>query len=95
MCIRDSLHGVEGGRTLLAGIRMVLAAALLGAVSYGIWWLLDDALGRGLLGQIVSLGTGILAGSAVYAAIVWALKMPEGRQVATLLPARFRRGGGG
>jgi len=92
--LRPDLHGVEGGRTLLAGIRMVLAAALLGAVSYGIWWLLDDALGRGLLGQIVSLGTGILAGSAVYAAIVWALKMPEGRQVATLLPARFRRGGG-
>jgi len=92
--LRPDLHGVEGGRTLLAGIRMVLAAALLGAVSYGIWWLLDDALGRGLLGQIVSLGTGILAGSAVYAAIVWALRMPEGRQVATLLPARFRRGGG-
>ena len=92
--LRPDLHGVEGGRTLLAGIRMVLAAALLGAVSYGIWWLLDDALGRGLLGQIVSLGTGILAGSAVYAAIVWALKMPEGRQVATLLPVRFRRGGG-
>ncbi|MEX2253793.1 MAG: murein biosynthesis integral membrane protein MurJ [Thermoleophilaceae bacterium] len=92
--LRPDLHGVEGGRTLVAGVRMVLAAVLLGGVSYGVWWLLDDALGRALVAQAVSLGAGILAGSLVYAAIVWALRMPEGRQVATLLPARFRGGGG-
>jgi putative peptidoglycan lipid II flippase len=60
-------------------------------VSYAVWYGLDQALGRSLAMQIVSLGVGILAGIGVYAAAVWALRVEEARQVARLLGARFRR----
>jgi hypothetical protein len=61
--------------------------ALAGA-SYGIWYVLDQALGRGLAGQIVSLGAGLLAGAAVYAAAITLLRIPEAQQLWRL----FRRG---
>ena len=86
--LRRDLGGIEGLRTAGAVVRMVAAAALLGGASYGVWYALDDALGRGLAGQIVSVGGGIAAGAAVYAAAVWALRVPEARQFRTLLPGR-------
>jgi hypothetical protein len=48
--------------------------------------LLDDALGRSLVAQIASVGGAILTGFAVYAAAVWALRVPEARQIRALLP---------
>jgi putative peptidoglycan lipid II flippase len=89
--LRRDLDGIEGGRMLSATVRILLASALLAGVSYGVWWLLDDALGRGLAAQIVSLGTGLLLGIAAYAAAVWVLRVEEARQIARLLGARFRR----
>jgi putative peptidoglycan lipid II flippase len=89
--LRRTLHGIEGGRILFAVLRISLAGTALAAVSYGVWYGLDQALGRSLAAQIVSLGVGILAGIGVYAAAVWALRVEEARQVARLLGARFRR----
>ena len=59
------------------------------AVSFGVWDGLDDALGRGLAGQIVSLGTALLAGAAVYAVAVTLLRIPEASQIRRLAPARL------
>ena len=71
--------------------RVVLASAVLGAVSFGIWWGLDSALGRSFPAQVLSLGTALLVGGAVYLAACRALGVPE---MATLLSLRdrFRRG---
>ena len=84
--LRRELGGVEGRRTALAAVRMLAAAALLGGASYGVWHVLDSALGRSLPAQVASVGGGISVGLAVYAALVWAMRIPEARQLRTLLP---------
>jgi putative peptidoglycan lipid II flippase len=89
--LRRQLHGVEGGKILSALVRILIASAALAATSYGVWYELDDLLGRGLPAQIVSLGTGIVAGVAVYATAVTALRVEEARQIARLIGGRLRR----
>ncbi|HEX4760197.1 MAG TPA: murein biosynthesis integral membrane protein MurJ [Thermoleophilaceae bacterium] len=84
--LRRELGGVEGRRTALAAIRMLLAGALLAGVSYGLWHLLDSALGTSLPAQILSVGGAIAAGLAVYGVAVWLMRIPEARQLRTLLP---------
>jgi putative peptidoglycan lipid II flippase len=87
--LRRDLHGVEGGKIASVLVRILIASAALAGVSYGVWYLLDDALGRSLVAQIVSLGAGILAGLAVYIAGVLALKVDEARQIRQLLGSRL------
>jgi putative peptidoglycan lipid II flippase len=89
--LRRDLGGVEGRRTLGAAAQMLAAGALLGAVAYGVWKGLDSALGRSLLGQIVSVGTALTAGFGVYAGAVWALRLPEALQIKRLLMSRGSR----
>ncbi len=56
--LRRALGGFETARTLTAVAQMLLGAAILGAVAYGVWWGIDDVLGRSLPAQIVSVGVG-------------------------------------
>jgi putative peptidoglycan lipid II flippase len=86
--LRRELHGVEGMRTLGAALRMLAAGALLGAVAYAIWYGIDEALGRSLAAQAIAVLTAIAAGFAAYGAAVWALRVPEARQVRRLLVRR-------
>jgi putative peptidoglycan lipid II flippase len=92
LMLRGEMGGVEGAETLTAALRMLAAAALLAGVAYGSWYGLDAGLGRSLAGQVASVGTGIAAGLGAYAAVVWALGIPEARQIRALLPSRL--GGG-
>jgi putative peptidoglycan lipid II flippase len=89
--LRRDLNGIEGGRILSATIRILLATGLLAGVSYGVWYVLDDALGRSLVGQIVSLGTGILTGIGVYIAAVLAMRVEEAQQIRRLVGGRLGR----
>jgi putative peptidoglycan lipid II flippase len=90
--LRRLLHGsLEGRRMVLAGVQMTLAAALLGAVAYGVWRGIDELLGRALLAQVASVGGALLAGTAVYVAAVLALRIEEARQIRGLLRGRLRR----
>jgi putative peptidoglycan lipid II flippase len=88
--LRGALGGIEGARTLAAALRMLVAAALLGGLAYGVWYGLDAALGRSLLAQAASVLGGIAAGIGVYAAAVWVLRVPEARQIRRLLMTRSR-----
>jgi putative peptidoglycan lipid II flippase len=89
--LRRTLGGIEGGKILAASIKVLIATAALAGVSYGIWYELDDLLGRSLVAQVISLGAGILVGFAVYAGAVLALRLDEARQITQLLGGRFRR----
>jgi putative peptidoglycan lipid II flippase len=89
--LRRQLRGIEGTKTLAAVIRILFATALLAGVSYGLWFGLDKLLGRSLLMQIVSLGTGIIAGFVVYAFTVTALRVEEAHQIRDLVMSRIRR----
>ncbi len=86
--LRRLLGGIELGRLLGATIRISIASALLAGVSYGIWDLLDHQLGRGLAGQIVSLGLGLGLGAAVYLLAARLLRIPELEQILRLLRRR-------
>jgi putative peptidoglycan lipid II flippase len=88
--LRRELHGrLEGRRTAIVVAQMVGASALLGGVAYGTWKVLDEALGRGLFGQIASVGAGLGLGALVYASAVHLLRIPEARQIERLLAGRL------
>jgi putative peptidoglycan lipid II flippase len=86
--LRRILGGLELGRLLDASIRISVAAAALAAVSFGIWDVLDNALGRGLGGQIVSLGTALGVGGLVYVGAARLLRVAELDQVMRLVRRR-------
>jgi putative peptidoglycan lipid II flippase len=86
--LRRLLGGLELGRLLDAGIRITIAAAALAAVSFGVWEVLDEALGRGLGGQVVSLGAGLALGGLVYLGFARLLRIPELDQIARLVRRR-------
>jgi len=86
--LRRNLYGLEGGQMVRSGVRILAAAGLLAGVSYLAWELLDQALGRAFLAQLVSVGAAITVGGAVYVAAVWLMGVPEIRQIRSLLPSR-------
>jgi putative peptidoglycan lipid II flippase len=86
--LRRLLHGLELGRLLDAAIRITIAAAALAAVSFGVWDVLDGALGRGLAGQIVSLGVALGLGGLVYLGAARLLRIAELEQIMRLLRRR-------
>jgi putative peptidoglycan lipid II flippase len=86
--LRRELQGFDVVRTIRGFLTMVAASAVLGAVAYGAWRLLDDALGRSLIAQIVSVGVALGAGFAVYVAIVVLAKVPEAQYLSRLVRRR-------
>ena len=88
--LRRELRGFEGRRTATAVVQMLVAGALLGLAAYGAWWGVDQLLGRGLFAQAVSVGLACLVGAAVYALVIAALRVPEGRQLWRLIVRRGR-----
>lgn len=86
--LRRILGGLELGRLLDTAIRITIAAAALAAVSLGVWDLLDGAFGRGLVGQIASLGTALGLGGLVYVGAAKLLRIAELDQIMRLLPGR-------
>jgi putative peptidoglycan lipid II flippase len=70
--------------------RIVVAGALFAIVSYGVWRLIDDALGRSLFAQIASLGAGLALGSLAYLGACAALRVHE-MQALLSLRGRLKR----
>jgi putative peptidoglycan lipid II flippase len=83
--LRRQLGRLELGRLTWTTVRVTVAAAGLAGASYGIWYVLDEALGRSLVAQIASLGAGLAVGAAVYAVVITALRIPEAQQIRRLL----------
>ncbi|MGI8461393.1 MAG: murein biosynthesis integral membrane protein MurJ [Solirubrobacterales bacterium] len=86
--LRPRLGGLELPKFASSAVRIVIASGALAAVSYLVWRALDEALGRELGGQLVSMGVALAAGAAVYAGAVYALRLPELDQITRLLPGR-------
>src|SRR6185437_4304343 len=90
--LREGFNGqLEGAQTTMITARITVAAALLAGVSYGVWKLLDSALGTSIVAQIVSVGLAGVAGTFVYARVVLAMRVPEAHQVTRLIRSRFGR----
>jgi putative peptidoglycan lipid II flippase len=89
--LRLELHGFEIGRTLRGVAAMLAASALLGAVAYFAWKGLDSALGRSLPAQVVSVIAALAVSSALYGVLVYAMRIPEARQIIALVLRRLGR----
>jgi putative peptidoglycan lipid II flippase len=88
LILRREFGGLELGHLFSTAARITLASAALAGVGWLVWDLLDEALGRGLAGQIVSLGAGLGAGGLVYLGLARALRIAELEQIMRLLPGR-------
>jgi putative peptidoglycan lipid II flippase len=86
--LRRLLGGLELGRLAGTGLRIAVASAALAAVSFGIWDILDGALGRGLGGQIASLGTALGLGGLAYVGAARLLRIEELEQMIRLVRRR-------
>lgn len=82
---------LEGAQTVMITARILLASALLGAVSWAVWTILDKLLGTSLPAQIVSVGGAAVAGTLVYARAVLAMRVPEAHQVSRLIRTQLGR----
>lgn len=89
--LRRRLGGMELVRLASVSARVIAASLLLAGVSWGIWHLLDGAVGSSLLGQIVSVGTALVLGGAVFVGAVLAMRVPEAQQLLRLA-SRVRGG---
>lgn len=78
------LGGLEGEWVLDGFLRSFMASAAFALLAWGFWTVLDDALGRGFLGQVIAVGGGAAAGALAYVAAAQAFDMPELRSVARL-----------
>jgi putative peptidoglycan lipid II flippase len=92
--LRRELHGrLDVRRTLVVVIQVSVASALLAGACYGTWYVLDEALGVGLIAQVVTVGVALLVGVVVYAFAVRALGIPEARQIERFVRGRLAQRG--
>jgi putative peptidoglycan lipid II flippase len=90
--LRVGFNGrLEGAHTLQITARITVAAAAMAVVAKIIWSLLDSLLGRSLIAEIIAVGIAITVGSVLYARIVLAMRIPEARQIESLIRERLRR----
>jgi putative peptidoglycan lipid II flippase len=85
--LRRELGGLELRETRQATIRITVASVALGAAAYAVWRVLDEALGRELPAQIISVGAAMTVGALVYGGLVALLRIPEAQRLA----GRLRR----
>jgi putative peptidoglycan lipid II flippase len=101
--LRAGFNGrLDGRQTTMITARIAVASALLGAVSWVVWYALDSLLGRSLPAQIISVGGAAVAGGYIYMRAVLRMRIPEARQVRGLVLGRLEsireppaRSGGG
>jgi putative peptidoglycan lipid II flippase len=90
--LRVGLNGrLEGAQTVMITTRIIVASALLGAVSWVVWKLLDSVLGVSLPAQIISVGAAAAVGLLVYMRAVLVMRIPEAHQVSGMIRARLGR----
>ena len=88
--LRRRLGGIELAETASSVSGSLLASVPLAVISYLVWRVLDDALGRSFLDQLLSLGSALLVGVVVY---LFSARLLRVRELDTLLTLRsaFRR----
>jgi putative peptidoglycan lipid II flippase len=85
--LRRRLGRLELRETADSIMRIVIASAAAAGVSFGIWYGLDQALGRSFVGQLASVGIALAFGTLVYVLACRALKV---RELSALLALRRR-----
>jgi putative peptidoglycan lipid II flippase len=89
--LRRDIGPIGGPATLAVLARIGLASALLAAVAWPVWRVLDGLIGRSLPAQVAALGSALVLGGGAYVLAARALKVDE----ADVLRSLVRRGGKG
>jgi hypothetical protein len=85
--LRRRFGRIEGGETARTAALVTLASLPLALVAYGVWWGLDDVLGRSFLAQVVSVSAALAAGGLVY---LFSCRLLGVRELNALLSLRAR-----
>jgi putative peptidoglycan lipid II flippase len=88
--LRRRIGRLELTSTVRSFVLVSIASAALAAVSYGVWRVLDDAVGRSFAAQLLSLGAALALGGIVYVVACKALRVREIEALLSLR-SRFRR----
>jgi putative peptidoglycan lipid II flippase len=89
--LRIGFNGhLELAQTTMITARILVASAIISAVGYLVWKGLDTVLGVSLPAQIVSVGVALAAAAALYARLVLLMRIPEARQIESLIAGRLR-----
>jgi putative peptidoglycan lipid II flippase len=92
--LRIGFNGnLEGGQTLMITVRILVATVIMAALAWGVWAGLDHLLGRSLPAQIISMGVALLVAGVVYAKLTLTMRIPEARQIQSLVMERLRPSG--
>ena len=90
VALRRRIGRIDLTSTTRSFVLVSIASAALAAVSYGVWRVLDDALGRSVGAQVLSLGAALVVGGIVYVVACKALRVREIEALLSLR-SRFRR----
>jgi putative peptidoglycan lipid II flippase len=85
--LRRRIGGLALRETVRTFVLVTIASAVLAAVAYAVWWGLDEALGRSLGAQLISLGVALAAGGLAYA---FSCRLLGVRELEALLSLRAR-----
>jgi putative peptidoglycan lipid II flippase len=91
VALRRRLDGIAFGEVAASFARVAAASAVAGAVAFAVWKPLDDAVGRSLGGQLVSLLPAIAAATIAYLGVGKLVGVRE-MQALLSLRSRARRG---
>ena len=86
--LRPRIGGIEAPAFIFSTARILVGSAVLALVSYEAWNLVDEVVGRGLMGQILSLTVGLGLGGVAYVAVCTVLRVPELAQITNLVRRR-------
>ena len=75
--LRRRVGGVDLVRITDAVVRVTAASIVLGVAAFGVWYGLDQALGRSTVAQIISLGAALALGAIAYLAACRVLRVRE------------------
>jgi putative peptidoglycan lipid II flippase len=88
--IRRRLGRIDFRQIADSVTRILVASAVVGGATYGVWYGIDQIVGRSFVGQLLSVGTALAAGVVVYLVACRALRV---RELGALLALRSRFSG--
>ena len=89
--LRAGFNGrLEGTQTMMITFRILVATAVATPICWLLWKGFDSVLGTSLPAQIISVGVGLVVATAVYGRLVLAMRIPEARQIQSLVVGRLR-----
>jgi len=91
--LRRRLGRLEGRAITVAYVRIVVASAAAAGAAFGVWDVVDRAVGRGTGGQLLSVGLGIAAAVLVFLGAARILGVRELDALLSLLRRRTRARG--